>query len=78
MINWLMKTKGSKAHHPELPQELLKSLKFNMATVLFADIHGLSKVMEGMDSGSVMDDWMKSSLSLSQSLRNIKYKRSRP
>ena len=45
-----------KAHHPELPQELLKSLKFNMATVLFADIHGLSKVMEGMDSGSVMDE----------------------
>jgi class 3 adenylate cyclase len=45
-----------KAHHPELPLGLLKSLKFNMATVLFADIHGLSRVMEGMDSGSVMDE----------------------
>ena len=33
-----------------------KSLKFNMATVLFADIHGLSKVIEGMDSVSVMDE----------------------
>ena len=45
-----------KAHQPELPQGLLKSLKFNMATVLFADIHGLSKVMKGIDSGSVMDE----------------------
>jgi class 3 adenylate cyclase len=33
-----------------------KSLKFNMATVLFADIHGSSKVIEGMDSVSVMDE----------------------
>lgn len=45
-----------KAHQPEQPLGLLKSLKFNMATVLFADIHGLSKVMGGMDSGSVMDE----------------------
>jgi adenylate cyclase len=45
-----------KAHYQELPQEISKSLKFNMATVLFADIHGLSKVMEGMDSVSVMDE----------------------
>ncbi len=27
-----------------------KSLKFNMATVLFSDIHGFSKLVEGMDS----------------------------
>jgi class 3 adenylate cyclase len=32
------------------------SLKFNMATVLFADIHGFSKLVEGMDSTSVMDE----------------------
>ncbi len=33
-----------------------KSLKFNMATVLFADIHASSKVIEGMDPVSVMDE----------------------
>lgn len=33
-----------------------KSLKFNMATVLFADIHGFSKLVEGMDSSSIMDE----------------------
>jgi class 3 adenylate cyclase len=38
----------------ELPPD--KSLKFNMATVLFADIHGLSKVIEGLNSVSVMDE----------------------
>ncbi len=32
------------------------SLKFNMATVLFADIHGFSKQVEGMDSSAVMDE----------------------
>jgi adenylate cyclase len=32
------------------------SLKFNMATVLFADIHGFSKLVEGMDSTAVMDE----------------------
>jgi class 3 adenylate cyclase len=32
------------------------SLKFNMATVLFADIHGFSKLAEGMDSSAVMDE----------------------
>jgi class 3 adenylate cyclase len=44
------------AHYKELPQETEKSLKFNMATVLFADIRGLSKVIEEMDSVSVMDE----------------------
>jgi adenylate cyclase len=33
-----------------------KSLKFNMATVLYADIHGFSKLVEGMDSSAVMDE----------------------
>lgn len=32
------------------------SLKFNMATVLFSDIHGFSKLVEGMDSGAIMDE----------------------
>jgi len=33
-----------------------RSLKFNMATVLFADIHGFSKLVEGMDSSAIMDE----------------------
>src|SRR5512133_2007318 len=33
-----------------------KSLKFNMATVLFADIHGFSRLIESMDSSAVMDE----------------------
>ena len=33
-----------------------KAVKFNMATVLFADIHGFSKLAEGMDSTAVMDE----------------------
>jgi class 3 adenylate cyclase len=33
-----------------------RSLRFNMATVLFADIHGFSKLVEGMDSTAVMDE----------------------
>lgn len=33
-----------------------KSLKFNMATVLFADIHGFSKLVEKMDSSAMMDE----------------------
>jgi adenylate cyclase len=33
-----------------------RSLKFNMATVLFADIHGFSRLVEGMDSSAVMDE----------------------
>ena len=32
------------------------SLKFNMATVLFADIHGFSRLIEGLDSSAVMDE----------------------
>ncbi len=33
-----------------------RSLRFNMATVLFADMHGFSKLVEGMDSTAVMDE----------------------
>jgi class 3 adenylate cyclase len=33
-----------------------RSLKFNIATVLFADIHGFSKIVEGLNSSSVMDE----------------------
>ena len=33
-----------------------RSLKFNMATVLFADIHGFSHMDESFDSSSVMDE----------------------
>ncbi|HEX7492827.1 MAG TPA: adenylate/guanylate cyclase domain-containing protein [Bacteroidales bacterium] len=33
-----------------------RSLKFNMATVLFADIHGFSRHVEGMNSSSIMDE----------------------
>jgi class 3 adenylate cyclase len=33
-----------------------RSLKFNMATVLFADIHGFSKLVEGMESSTIMDE----------------------
>ena len=32
------------------------SLKFNMATVLFAEIRGFSKLVEGMNSSAVMDE----------------------
>lgn len=37
-------------------QEREKSLRFNMATVLFADIHGFSKLIESVDSSSMMDE----------------------
>ena len=33
-----------------------RSLKFNMATVLFADIHGFSRMAEGLNSSAVMDE----------------------
>jgi adenylate cyclase len=37
-------------------EEKEKSVKFNMTTVLFADIHGFSKLVEGMESSAVMDE----------------------
>jgi len=33
-----------------------RALKFNMATVLFSNIHGFSKFDDGMDSSAVMDE----------------------
>ena len=33
-----------------------RSLKYNMATVLFADIHGYSWLIEGIDSSAIMDE----------------------
>ena len=55
-----------KALNEKLSPELLKevkegekkerSLKFNMATVLFADIRGFSKLVDGMNSSAVMDE----------------------
>jgi adenylate cyclase len=33
-----------------------RSLKFNMATVLFADIHGFSRLIEEMNSSIIMDE----------------------
>ncbi len=33
-----------------------KSFRYNMVTVLFADIHGFSRLMEDMDSARVMDE----------------------
>ncbi|MDX9772376.1 MAG: adenylate/guanylate cyclase domain-containing protein [Bacteroidales bacterium] len=36
--------------------EEVSSLRFNMVTVLFADISGFSNHMDGMDSASVMDE----------------------
>ena len=37
-------------------EEEERSLKFNMVTVLFADIHGFAKLIEDMDSAMLMDE----------------------
>jgi len=37
-------------------EEAEKSVKFNMATVLFADIRGFSKLVQQMDSSKLMDE----------------------
>jgi adenylate cyclase len=39
-----------------LGEEEERALRFNMVTVLFADIHGFSKLVEEMDSSQVMDE----------------------
>ncbi len=51
-------TEKAPAEGTKIPVEIERqeSLKFNMATVLFADIHGFSKIVEGMDSTAVMDE----------------------
>src|SRR5512133_1813226 len=45
---------------PQIPKETPeikeKSLKFNMATILFADIHGFARLVETMDSSVLMDE----------------------
>src|SRR5512133_2134304 len=45
---------------PQLSRETTeakeRSLKFNMATILFADIHGFAKLVETMDSSTLMDE----------------------
>jgi class 3 adenylate cyclase/predicted metal-dependent HD superfamily phosphohydrolase len=38
-------------------EKIVKSLKFNMATVLYSDIHGFANVTEGYDSSVVMDEF---------------------
>ena len=38
------------------PAEEDKSFRYNMVTVLFADIHGFSRLVEDMDSARVMDE----------------------
>jgi class 3 adenylate cyclase len=59
--NEKLKARSERAS-PETPKDTEegekkeKSLKFNMATVLFADIHGFSKLDEGMDSSAIMDE----------------------
>jgi adenylate cyclase len=37
-------------------EEKERSLKFNMTTVLFADIHGFAKLIEGLESTTIMDE----------------------
>jgi adenylate cyclase len=37
-------------------EEKERSLKFNMTTVLFSDIHGFSKLIEGLESTTIMDE----------------------
>ncbi len=44
------KPAGQKAEEEE------KSLRFNMVTVLFADIQGFSNLIEGMESSQLMDE----------------------
>lgn len=44
------------AREPGDAEKKEKSLKFNMATVLYCDIHGFSKLVEGMESSAIMDE----------------------
>jgi class 3 adenylate cyclase len=45
-----------KSHHAETVSETERSLKFDMATVLFANIRGISRKVEEIDSGALMDE----------------------
>ena len=49
-----LKKKGAVYEEKEL--EAPKSLKFKMVTVLYADIHGFSKISADMDGEALMDD----------------------
>jgi class 3 adenylate cyclase len=49
-----MKDKGAKIDESLI--ERPRSLKFKMATVLFANIHGFSSLQDGMDSEKLMDE----------------------
>jgi adenylate cyclase len=49
-----MKKKGGTYEAKEL--EVTKSLKFKMVTVLYANIHGFSKISADMDGEALMDD----------------------
>jgi adenylate cyclase len=50
------KSLSEKIPEDSVREEKEKSLKFNMTTVLFADIHGFSKLVEGIESGAIMDE----------------------
>ena len=50
-----LKSRGGAAADRE-PEKRETSLKFNMATVLFANVHGFAKLMEEMDSTVLMDE----------------------
>ena len=49
-----MERKGDLPDEKEL--ERPRSLKFKMATVLFANVHGFSRISDGMDSEKLMDE----------------------
>ena len=50
------KSLSEKLPADSVKEEKEKSLKFNMTTVLFADIHGFSKLVEGLESSTIMDE----------------------
>ena len=54
-----------------------RSLKFNMATVLFADIHGFSHLIEVMDSSTVMDELDEIIMEFESIVKKYKLKKSR-
>ncbi len=49
-----MKDKGARIDESMIDRP--RSLKFKMATVLFANIHGFSRIEDGMDSEKLMDE----------------------
>lgn len=51
-----LKVRAEKAPVEPVKESSEKSLKFNMATVLFADIHGFPKLVDGMESTAIMDE----------------------